>query len=64
VPDGPPSITPTEPLLEYDRSENPLRDALLTDNLKQEGGYLPVPQGPGLGVEVDREQLERFRVRA
>ena len=64
VPDGPPTITPTEPMLEYDRSENPLRDGLLTENLRQEGGYLPVPQGPGLGVEVDREQLERYRVRA
>jgi D-galactarolactone cycloisomerase len=62
VPDGPPSITPTEPLLEYDRSENPLRDALLTVNLQQEGGYLPVPQGPGLGIEIDPAQLERYRV--
>jgi D-galactarolactone cycloisomerase len=62
VPDGPPAITPTEPLLEYDRSENPLRDALLTVNLRQEGGYLPVPAGPGLGVEVDRDQLARYRV--
>ena len=60
VPDGPPSVTPTEPLLEYDRSENPLRDELLLDNLRQEGGYLPVPQGPGLGVTVDPEQLRRF----
>jgi D-galactarolactone cycloisomerase len=64
IPDGSPSITPTEPLLEYDRSENPLRDALLTENLRQEGGYLPVPQGPGLGVEIDPEQLEKYRVRS
>ena len=55
-------MTPTEPLLEYDRSENPLRDALLLDNLRQEGGYLPVPQGPGLGVTVDPEALRRFAV--
>jgi D-galactarolactone cycloisomerase len=60
VPDAAPSITPVEPLLEYDRSENPLRDDLLTENLRQRGGYLPVPQGPGLGVEPDPEQLRRF----
>jgi D-galactarolactone cycloisomerase len=60
VPDGPPAGTPTAPLLEYDRSENPLRDALLIDNLRQEGGSLPVPQGPGLGVTVDPEALRRF----
>jgi D-galactarolactone cycloisomerase len=62
VPDGPPSITPTEPLLEYDRSENPLRDELLVQNLRQEGGHLPVPQGPGLGVEIDPAQVEKYRV--
>ena len=62
IPDGAPSITPTEPLLEYDRSENPLRDALLVDNLRQTGGYLPVPQGPGLGVTIDPDALERYRV--
>jgi len=61
IPDGAPSITPTEPLLEYDRSENPLRDNLLVDNLHQSGGYLPVPQGPGLGVEIDPDQLAKYR---
>jgi L-alanine-DL-glutamate epimerase-like enolase superfamily enzyme len=23
-------------------------------------GYITVPSGPGLGVELDREQLERY----
>src|SRR5262249_28428312 len=63
VPDAAPTITPPEPLLEYDRSENPLRDVLLVNNLHQEGGYLPVPQGPGLGVDIDPDMLERYRVR-
>ena len=62
IPDGPPAITPIEPLLEYDRSENPLRDELLVHNLRQEGGYLPVPQGPGLGIDINPEVLERYRV--
>ena len=64
IPDGAPSITPTEPLLEYDRSENPLREHLLTQPLRHQGGYLPVPQGPGLGVEIDPEALARYRVAA
>ena len=63
VPDGAPSLTPTEPLLEYDRSDNPLREALLTRPLHYEGGYLSVPPGDGLGVEVDPEAIERFRIR-
>jgi D-galactarolactone cycloisomerase len=63
VPDGAPSLTPTEPLLEYDRSDNPLREALLTRPLRREGSYLCVPPGDGLGIEVDPEALERFRIR-
>lgn len=62
VPSGAPSITPTEPVLEYDRSENPLREQLLTKPLQREGSYLRVPQGPGLGIEIDREIIERYRV--
>ncbi|MGH2369227.1 MAG: mandelate racemase/muconate lactonizing enzyme family protein, partial [Chloroflexota bacterium] len=62
IPDGAPSITPTEPLLEYDRSENPLREHLLVTPLRQEGGYLPVPQGPGLGIDLDPQVLTRYRV--
>jgi L-alanine-DL-glutamate epimerase-like enolase superfamily enzyme len=45
--------------------DNPLRDALLVEPVGERGqlvdGALPVPQGPGLGVEVDRKQLARFR---
>jgi len=62
VPDGPPSITPTEPLLEYDRSENPLREELLTEPLRREGSFLYVPQGPGLGIEINPEVLEKYRI--
>ena len=24
-------------------------------------GFLPVPNGPGLGIEIDRDRLEQFR---
>ncbi|MFO1297501.1 MAG: enolase C-terminal domain-like protein [Rubrivivax sp.] len=27
-----------------------------------EGGFLPVPSGPGLGIEFDAEAIERFRL--
>jgi L-alanine-DL-glutamate epimerase-like enolase superfamily enzyme len=27
-------------------------------------GHVAVPQGPGLGVELDEEVIERYRVRA
>jgi len=62
IPDGPPSITPTEPLLEYDRSENPLREELLTEPLRREGSFLHVPPGPGLGIEINPDVLEKYRI--
>lgn len=62
IPDGAPSITPTEPLLEYDRSENPLREELLVTPLRREGSYLHVPPGPGLGIEINPEVIEKYRV--
>lgn len=45
---------------------NPLRDRLLTCPVSEKamlaGGMLPVPAGPGLGVEVDRAVLAEFRL--
>lgn len=46
--------------------ENPLRDAF-TKPLVGEGsqlvdGKLAIPQGPGLGIEIDREALKRFGI--
>jgi L-alanine-DL-glutamate epimerase-like enolase superfamily enzyme len=29
--------------------------------LRQRGGWLELPAAPGLGIEVDRKALERFR---
>lgn len=46
--------------------DNPLRDELTTtpvgDRRSLSDGTLEVPQGPGLGVEVDRKALARFRI--
>ena len=35
---------------------------LLKEPIEVVGGYQKVPEGPGLGVEVDEEAVERFRV--
>ncbi len=41
---------------------NPLVEELVDPPLRLDpDGRLPVPTGPGLGIEVDRERLERFR---
>jgi L-Ala-D/L-Glu epimerase len=40
-----------------------LIDDLLIDELPIRAGLLPVPPGPGLGVELDRQALDRYCVR-
>ena len=49
-----------EPVVEFDRKHNPLRDGLLIENFRLSGGKLDVPQGPGLGVTVDETVLARY----
>ena len=46
-----------EPLLEYDRSENPLREELTAPQFVQKDGYVALPNAPGLGVDVDMDAL-------
>jgi len=48
--------------LEYNVSSASLLSNLCTNPVEMEDGYLPVPEGPGLGVEVDEAMVERFRV--
>ena len=45
------------PLFEFDPSPNPLRDAFGRFAVASEG-HVPVPSGPGLGIEIDPRQLE------
>lgn len=59
----PPSLAPIEPILEFDRTEHPIRQALLTPAIEHQNGVVAVPDGPGLGIEVDRDALARFAVR-
>jgi len=57
----PPSLNPLEPMLEFDRTEHPIRAALLATPIEHENGRVAIPDGPGLGIEIDRAALERFR---
>lgn len=54
--------SPFPTLIEYDRSPNPMRDDLLADPIALNGGMLTVPQGPGLGIEIDENVLRAHRV--
>jgi galactonate dehydratase len=41
----------------------PWRDEILTEPLRIENGHLRLPEGPGLGLELDLEGVERHRWR-
>jgi D-galactarolactone cycloisomerase len=58
----PASLNPAEPMLEFDRTEHPIRQALLTQPIEHVRGVVRVPDRPGLGIEVDRAALARFTV--
>lgn len=51
---------PKPVLLEYDLGENPLRAELLKEPLVPVDGIMQVPDGPGLGVEIDFDAVARY----
>ncbi len=51
-------------LLEMDVNANPLRDAVIGGALKVEDGHVRLPDGPGLGVEIDPDAMAAWRIGA
>lgn len=48
--------------LEFNVSSASLLNHLCRNKIEMVDGYIPVPDGPGLGVEVDEEMIAKFRV--
>ncbi len=61
-PHTPPSLVPLEPMLEFDRTEHPIRQAILAEPIEHEKGFVRIPDGPGLGIAIDQGALARFTV--
>jgi len=54
---------PNSFIMEYvAEEETTLRDHLTRQNFVEKDGYVAVPEAPGLGVELNEEGIERFRV--
>ena len=48
-------------LYEHMYTENPLRTEILKEPILEcENGFVKVPTGPGLGIEIDRDKMKRF----
>jgi D-galactarolactone cycloisomerase len=50
------------PWLEFDRAENGLRDKLLTTPIEMQAGLVKVPDGPGIGLELDEDYVNEMRM--
>jgi D-galactarolactone cycloisomerase len=56
--------SPYPRMLEFDIGDNPLRDKVLKKPLVPKAGGVALPEGPGLGIELDLEAMEPYRARA
>ncbi len=48
--------------VEFSTSQGPLSRMLVKEPIRMKDGFLPVPMGHGLGVEVDDAVIEKYRV--
>ncbi len=68
MPPMPGGLRPWEPMLEFDTTDNKFRDNLLQEPLsiqsqvKENGGRVAIPDGPGLGVTPDRDFIEHYKI--
>lgn len=60
---NPPRRNPIEPIMEFDRTENPFRQAIVHTALEHRQGVMTIPDGPGLGIEINRDALATYALR-
>ena len=56
------SLFAKAPILEYDRSDHPFRQQLIEQPWQVEEGMIAIPNGPGLGIEVNMDTVERYDI--
>lgn len=57
------AVLPEALFQEFNVCDDPISRALTKSPLRLDDGLLAVPQGPGLGVEVDLNMVNRYRVK-
>lgn len=48
--------------MEYDQTENGLREKLTYPPIEMKDGMIDVPKRPGLGIDIDEEVLKRYAI--
>jgi L-rhamnonate dehydratase len=54
---------PHAPFLEFSVTESAIRKELLTKPFRQKDGFVEVPEGPGLGIELNPEIVRKYGVK-
>ena len=60
---APLALFPIEPMLEYDQSAHPFRQDLIFGGITMQDGWVHIPDKPGIGVDINREIIERYEQR-
>ena len=64
IPPCPPAYEPRpyeqEPVMEFDRTPSGIREGITVEPFDQQDGFITVPTGPGLGVEIDEDAVRRL----
>lgn len=53
-------LHPPDMYIEYDRTENDIRESLTSPSIEMKNGFINIPQSPGLGIEVDEKVVRHF----
>ena len=48
--------------IEYDRTENKIRENIIKNNIVMKDGYIEVNTKPGLGIDVDETYLSKVKI--
>jgi len=55
---------PDAKLVEFRRTKSPLMEKLVKKPFEVDGGYMKIPDRPGLGIDLDEKTVEEQRVKA
>lgn len=50
------------PMFEFDRTPNPFRQEIASEPFEAVDGMLAIPNRPGIGIDVDRDAIDRYRI--
>lgn len=62
LPTSPLSLTPEQPMLEFDQSSHPFRKDLIFDGIRMENGKVQISTKPGIGVDVNLDVIRQYKV--